>query len=457
MTQSLDIQSLPLPPGPRGLPIVGVVPHLLRDIYGYLPQIAREYGDVVQLRVPGPKLILLNHPDHVNHIMTRHAARYWKGKMNHELIDGEAYIPMPLADGEQWKRVRRLLNPKFGERSMQELSRNIVGDITRHLDETWERAANTGESFDLESNVAAMALSLLLRGGMSLKLDNATVDEISAAMRTYSRYVGARMLLHSMPSRIPRPFARSGRRAKEFLYGFIDRVIDERLADPGDSIDILTLLLEARFDDGNPMTREELRGEIISLIFGGQETTSTAFAWTFALLAQHPAAVQRARAQIAELDLAERNPEFADLARLPFVRACFDEGMRVQGAPMFARSPLQDDAIGGYRIPKDAIVIVSPTVLHKDPRFWTDPDKYNPARFETDTIDKNAFIPFNVGQRKCMGYRMAYMEATFAIAMVLHRYNLHIPEGFELHQSFRASTGIKGGVPLRVTHREGDS
>jgi len=443
-----------LPPGPRGIPGLGIAPQLARDIYGYLPSVARRYGDVVRLPVPGQALILVSHPDHVHHVMTRHSSSYGKGAMNMELIDGEEHAPLPVADGEPWKRMRRLLSPQFTAQSIQELSAKVSADIACHLDQTWEAAVDSGAPIDLEADLASMALSVLLRGACSQQdLDDQTIDRLAEAIRTYALYAGSRMVLHSMPSALPRPFSKKGKAARRYLDDFALSVIEDRKAKPRPDTDMISLLLDARFDDGRAMTHTELKAELGGLVFGGFETTSSALSWTFTLLAQHPDIEERARAEVDALALDGRIPEYSDLAQLPFIRACFDESMRIQGGPMYLREALVDDEIGGYRIPKGSTVIVSPTVLHNDGRFWKDPQRFNPERFLTDKIEKNVFIPFNIGQRKCLGYQLAYMEAIFTIAQVLSRYRVQVPATFQLKPSFRVSTGIKGGVSATITAR----
>lgn len=443
-----------LPPGPRGIPGLGIAPQLVRDIYGYLPSVARKYGDVVRLPVPGQDLILVSHPDHVHHVMTRNSSSYGKGAMNMELIAGEEHAPLPVADGEQWKRMRRLLSPKFTAQSMQEVSDKVVDEIVRHFDETWAVAVASGRPIDLEDNLATMALSVLLHGASSqLDLDDRTIARLAEEIRSYALYAGSRMVMHAIPAAVPRPFAKHGKAARNYMDQFALSIINERIANPPADADMLSLIMDARFDDGSAMTPTQLKSELGGLIFGGFETTSSALAWTFTLLAQHPDMEARARAEVDALGLRDRKPTYGDLAQLPFIRACFNESMRIQGGPMYLREALVDDDIGGYRIPKGSTVIVSPTVLHNDPRFWTAPQTFNPDRFLTDEIDKNVFIPFNIGQRKCLGYQMAYMEAIFTIALVLRQYRVNLPAGFELRPAFRVSTGIKGGVAAKITAR----
>jgi enediyne biosynthesis protein E7 len=204
-----------------------------------------------------------------------------------------------------------------------------------------------------------------------------------------------------------------------------------------------------------PGTRDDqyrrMRSELSGLVFAGFDTTAEALAWTLGLLARNPSALTTAYEEVDALGGAPL--EHAHLKELPWLRACFDEAQRIQAAPGNIRTALEDDEIGGYFIPKGSHVLISPYGLHHDPRFWNRPDIFNPQRFLTDEIDKNAFIPFNIGPRKCMGSRMAYIEGVLTLAAILQRYTIQVRDRWQPKHELRVSTGLAGGLPARVKLR----
>ncbi|MCW3017063.1 MAG: cytochrome [Solirubrobacterales bacterium] len=439
----------PLPPGPRGLPGIGVAPRFARDLYGYLPSLAREYGDVVHVPLPGVTMILVSHPDHVNHIMNRNMARYWKGARNAEIVNDEP-LSMPVREGEDWKRVRRALNPKFNDGALSALYDVIADEIELGV-ERFEAHAVSGEPLDIQPELNVLVMSVLLRAMFTTRLPRADVERYVATLTDYGFAMGWRMAMHGMPGVIPRPRQRAGRAAANWFMDHLDRTIAERRAHPVASADLLSSLLDARFEDGSTLPHDEVRSELATILFAGFETTASALTWTFAQLGCSPEARAGAYAEVDALGGCR--PDFEQVSALRYLRACFDEAQRLQGGPFYNRSPLEDDEIGGYLIPKDCTVVVSPYGLHRDPRFWREPERYDPGRFLHDEIDKYAFIPFNVGPRRCIGMRLAYLEAMVTLTTILQRYELRVPDGFAPEHQFHMATGIKGGVPVTVARR----
>jgi cytochrome P450 len=438
------------PPMEAGWPVLGVAPRLARNPYRFLQQCTQRHGDVVELRVPGFRMVLVNHPDHVAHIFSRHADRYVKGRMNTNMASDGGYLGLPLADGAPWKRVRRLLNPMFGQKRLVELSDLMAAAVTDRV-QTWERNADTGAWIDLDPELSAVTMAVLLRSMFSTDVSDADIDRSVEDFRAYGYWVATRMLTAWAPRWLPLPHRKAGTAATKRIIAFVDGIVARRRQTPTDAPDLLNMLLDARFDDGAAMTDEELRIELIGLLFGGFETTASALGWTFALLDRHPDVAARCQAEIDALG--GRPVGFEDLADLKFVRACFDEAQRIQGAPIFTREAAVDDEIGGYQVRKGTVVGVSPYALHHDPRFFRDPEMFVPDRFVEEDIDKFAFVPFGAGPRHCIGSNMAYIEAVFTLVTALQRYRVTLRPGFEPTHHFHLSTGMKGGLPVRLTRR----
>lgn len=439
------------PPGPRGLAAARWPMEWVRDTYGYLPKLARKYGDVVDLPlpVPGMTFTLVSHPEHVAHIMTRNHHRYAKHIATNQLVSGDPPA-LPLLVGDEWKTVRRVLNPRFTEKALAEVSHLMAAGVTERID-LWGRFADTGERVDLEHELGAVVMAGLMRSMFGDALDAETIDKAVDASREYGRYVVRRAPLYWLPQFLPRPLEGKGRAAQNFANAMLDDLIAKRKANPTDVPDVVNLLMGLRYEDGTALDHYRLRSELNGLVFAGFETTAEALAWTIGLLCLHPAA--RAKAY-EEVDALGGEPvRYEHLKRLPYLRACFDEAQRFQAAPANIRTALEDDEIGGYLIPKGSHVMISPYGLHRDPRFWQDPDVFQPSRFLTDEINKNAFIPFNVGPRKCMGARMAYLEALFVLATAFQRFTFEAPAGWRPRHQIRVSTGLKDGLPVLVHSR----
>ncbi|WP_320668731.1 cytochrome P450 [Patulibacter defluvii] len=439
-----------LPPGPRGWPGVGALPLLLRDIYRAPERLRDRYGDVVRVPVPGrAELILVNDPDLVVEVFNRRASDYGKGEMNYALFSSERHLPLPVSDGEPWKRMRRLLSPKFGARQLEAVS-PLVGQAIEERIERWGAHVGSGRPVDLDGPWSDLTMSVLLRSMFTTRLDDRTIDEAVVAFRTFAYYAAFKMIATNAPRGLPLPYQRRGERAIRWIHAFLDRMVRERRAAPlpdGGS-DILQMLLDVRDDDGRPMTDEELRSELFGLIFGGFETTASALSWTVAMLDLHPDVAATLDDEIAALG--DGPPTAADLDRLPYLHAVFDEAQRLQGGPMFSRTPIEDTELGGHRVPRGSIVWISPYALHRDPRHWRDPERFDPARFARDEIHKGAFLPFGLGPRKCMGMRLAYMEAAFALVTARRRYRFRLAPGFVPRHQFHISTGMKGGCPVTL-------
>jgi cytochrome P450 len=328
---------------------------------------------------------------------------------------------------------------------------DLIADAVVERIDRWERHLGRPAT-DFDAEWSDVTMSVLLRSMFTSRAQDGVVTEAVRAFRTYAFYGAFSMLGSTAPAWAPMPYSRRGPRAVAWIHAFLDGLIAARHREPLTvGTDLLSMLMAARYDDGQPMTDLELRSELMGLIFGGFETTSSALSWTIALLDLHPDVAATAYDEVDALG--GRRVEMGDLEHLPYLRACFDEAQRLQGGPMFSRSPVEDDEIAGHHIPRGSIVAVSPYTLHRDPRFWRDPDRFDPGRFFTDELTKNAFIPFGLGPRKCLGMRMAYIEALFALVTAFQRYRFRLEPGFVPRHHVHVSTGMRGGCPVTVHRR----
>lgn len=434
-----------------------------RDPYGSLWRWAHERGDIVELPIPRMPVFLVTHPDYINHISNRKAMRYTRATpyLADALIPGQPR-PLPLRDGDDWKRVRRLMNPMFSEKSLAGLSPQLLAGLRESLDD-WAGWADTGEVVELQAPLLEMVMTTVMRSLFSTYPSKQWVAGFVRRANRHGKFIveGVATIIASqyVPKlrdipiqRVRWPHLRTGRANMVVLLSELDDFIDERRAHPTEDHDLLNLLLEARFDDGTELSYEELRAELLAFLFAGFETTAMALAWTLGLLflPQHHQQLRRAYAEVDSLDSVDIGYEHID--QLPYLRACFDEGQRLQGGPAAGRMAKEDDVLDGIFIPQGAHVIYPLYGMHTDPRYWKNPSAFEPSRFLTDEINKYAFLPFGVGPRRCIGMRMGYIDGVAALAMILQRYQLQLPHGWQPKHHLHFSTGLKN-LPVTLHTR----
>lgn len=443
------------PPGPNLVQFSRVVAGHLRNPYPLLPTLASRYGDVVDIPTPLPNstMTLLSHPDHVDHIMTRNPQRYLRFGMTRDLVLGEIDV-MPVMEGEEWRRWRKPLNPFFGEQTLANLSPQMSAAVTEGV-EAWSRFDGAIDWIDLERELGTVVMDALMRSMFSAEIGPDTLSRYVDAARDLGRYTIVRAMMLSLPGFVPRPRARKGEAALSMILGELDTLIARRMAsgpcDPPDVLDAL-IGMSASFGGGPEMQYRRLRTEVSGLIFAGFETTAASVAWAIGLLQAEPAALARAYAEVDELG--QVPIEYAHLNRLPYLRAVIEETLRIQAMPVIMRTAVEADEIDGYQIPNGSHIMISPYGLHRDERFWNHPERFEPNRFLTDKINRNAFIPFNIGPRKCMGWRMAYIDGLMTLATILQRYTFVVEPSWTPRPTMRISTGLVGGLPVRLTARE---
>jgi len=423
---------------------------LAGGMYHVLPELLRANGDVIDLSVPGFPLTALGHPDLVAEMMVRHQPKYRKHELAIELVAGEP-LALPLLEGDEWRRVRLALNPHFTERSLAKVTGSMVEALTRHVD-GWHDFVRDDQWIDLESEIATAVMAGMLAAMFHSHPESRLLDDWVASAHQYGAYVVRRVATTPLPAPVARRVRgeKAGLSAMQFMMAELDKMIAERLASPrNDEPDILDVVLAMDFPGKGDYPYRRMRSELMGLVFAGFETTAEALSWTFAYLGRNPAELLRAYEVVDTLG--GNTPTYADLPKLKYLRNCFDEAQRLQGAIANVRTARVEDEIGGYRIPTGSHVVFSPIGLQMDSRFWRSPESFIPERFDTDEINYNAFIPFSLGARKCMGSKLAYIEGVLTLAIILQRFRFQLRPGWNPKPALRVSTGLKKGLPVRLT------
>jgi cytochrome P450 len=218
------------------------------------------------------------------------------------------------------------------------------------------------------------------------------------------------------------------------------------------------MLLEARDQEtGEGMGDAQLRDEAMTLLIAGNETTAVALSWAWYLLSRHLEINNRLQEELDAV-LGGRAPTFEDLPLLPYTTAVLKEAMRLYPpAWIFSRRPIEDDEIGGYRVPAGTTVLISPYVTHRNPEYWEEPETFNPERFEEEPSagrPEFAYLPFGGGPRKCIGDRFALVEGVLILAAVAQRYNLRLVQGHKVAPEPLVTLRPKGGIQVFLEERD---
>jgi len=419
---------LPDPPGPRGgLPLRSLLA-FRRDPLSFLARVQRAHGDVAAFRFGPRRLYLLSHPDLVRDVFVTHHRNFIKSLalQRARVLLGTGLL---TSEGDFHLRQRRMAQPAFHRDRVAALAATMAAYAGRAGD-GW----SAGREMDVvrEMNRLTLAIAGDTLFGADVEGEAEEVARaLDAALGMFDRLTNPFGILLD---RLPLPGTIRLRKARAALDATIYGIIERRRASPVDRGDLLSLLLAARDDegDGGGMTDEQLRDEALTLFLAGHETTANALAWSWHLLAANPDAEARLHAEVDAV-VGDRLPTADDYPRLPYTRAVFAESMRLYPpAWTVGREPLEDFAAGGYRIPAGTVVMMSPWVVHRDPRWWSDPDRFDPGRWTPEAeaaLPRFAYFPFGGGPRKCIGEGFAWMEGVIVLATVARRWRLRPAPG----------------------------
>ena len=413
------------PPGPKPHFLIGNMPLASRDPLAIFEKWAREFGDIFYYRALWIHVYFLNHPDLIDAVLVRNYQNFLK---DHVVRKSRWFFGDGLLtnEGESWLRQRRLAQPAFHRERIAGYAK-IMTDYAEEMLATWRE----GEVRDVHQEMMQLTLKIVVRA--LFNVESQEVGHISAAMNVMmSNSVGIRLLLPPAARFLPTPAMMEFRRAVRHLDDMVYRIISERRKNETDTGDLLSMLMQARDEDGGRMSDKQLRDEIMTFLLAGHETTALALSWSWHLLGQNPEADAKLHAELDRV-LAGRTPEFSDLRNLVYAERVVKESMRLYPpAWSLARTVVKDFDIAGYRIPAGANVVMSTWVMHHDPRYFPDPYKFDPDRWlseQSQKLPRFAYFPFGGGPRQCIGNSFAMMEATLLLAAIAQRFQFRAVEG----------------------------
>ncbi|HEX8501377.1 MAG TPA: cytochrome P450 [Pyrinomonadaceae bacterium] len=442
-------------PGPRGLWPVGQMYAFSRDPLTLLAGLAREYGDVARFKAGPQSVYLLSHPEHVRDLLVTNNARFKKGRalQRAKRLLGEGLL---TSEGEFHRRQRRLAQPAFHRQRVSAYGRVMV-EYAERTSARWR----DGEELDVSEEMMRLTLAAVGKTLFDAEVES-DADEVGAALTEVMNLFGYLMLPFSeLLEKLPLPPRRRFLRARARLDAVIYRIIEERRRTGGDRGDLLSTLLDAVDEEGDRtgMTDEQLRDEVMTIFLAGHETTANALTWAWYLLAQNPGAEARLHAELDAVLAGGRIPAPEDVPALRYTEMVVAETMRLY-PPAWAlgRLALEDHEVGGYLIPRGSLVLVSQYVVHRDPRFWPDPERFDPERWTPEAKAARpqfAYFPFGGGPRRCIGEGFAWTEAVLMLASLARRWRARLVPGRRVETQPRITLRPgASGVPMRIEERK---
>lgn len=426
---AIAVKNPPTLPGPKGLPVLGVSIRLLSDSLGLLRSTASDYGDLVRIPVINGTRILVNRPEYVQQVLVMQAHKFHKSKLSKEVAERLLGQGLLISEGDFWRRQRRLAQPAFHKHRINEYSSTMLECARRQI-AGWR----DGETRNVAQEMMELTLEAAVRTlfGTTLPGEAQRVGRAMAFLMRYSLRRARKPI--QIPASWPTPKNRRANREHEFLDSLVYRIISERQTHPDSNHrnDLLSLLMAAMDEDGSHMTRKQLRDETMTLFIAGHETTAITLAWTWYLLAQYPDVGAHLQEELRSV-LAGRSPDAADLSRLPYLHAVINEVLRLYPpAYILARVAIAPFRLGDYDFPAGETVLLSQWVMHRDPRYYDEPDAFRPERWLdglADRLPPGAYFPFGDGPRRCIGQGFALLESALVIATIAQRFRFQTVPG----------------------------
>jgi cytochrome P450 len=441
-----------LPPGPKGRFLLGSAPDLAHDWPGFSKRCARDFGDIAFYRFLHVPICQLTHPDDIESVLVRNASSFHKSRDYAALqfILGSGLL---TNEGSSWQAQRQLIQPAFRHENIAAYAEIMAASAAAHLSRWHDQ-----QTCDLHHEMAHLTLEIVTKSlfGSTLSHDTRAIGvEIAAVME---RFFSQAALSFILPDGFPIPKSPRLLRSRRHLNRVIFSIIRDRRASQAPVSDLLQTLLDARDDRGACMSDFQLRDEIMTLFLAGHETTANALTWTCYLLAQNPAVV---RSLLAELDQVLRGhpPALSDLPRLPYTEMVIKESMRLYPPAWgIGRRTLRNFEIRGYTLPAGTNVFIMQWLTHRDPRFFPDPERFDPERWRTDPvrsgqIPRFAYFPFGGGPRVCIGAGFAMLEATLLLATIAQGYRFTLLPDPPVVPFFSITLRPRYGLPVRLSAR----
>jgi cytochrome P450 len=406
------------PPGPKPHFVIGNLPLAGPDPLGTFASWAKQYGDIFYYRAAWLDVYFLNRPDLIEYVLVRNPQNFLKDRVVRKSgwLLGQGLL---TAEGEDWKRQRRLIQPAFSRERIAAYARYMTG-CAQELLATWK----SGAVVDVHEAMMALTLHVVLRA--LFESESAETQKISRCLNTVMlNSTGGKLILPAFLRYLPLPGMRDVRAAVRQMYSAVSHIVAERSQNQNSSNDLLSILIRARESDDSSLSEEQLRDEVMTFLLAGHETTALALSWALSLLGQNAGAQAKLQHEADRIGAGE-TLTMSEMPSLAYTDSVIKETLRLYPpAWSMAREAISDFELEGYRIPAGANIVMSQWIMHRDRRFFVDPESFDPERWSTPAckdLPRFAYFPFGGGPRQCIGASFAMTEAVLILATLARKF-----------------------------------
>ncbi|MEM8858135.1 MAG: cytochrome P450 [Chloroflexota bacterium] len=443
-------------PKERSLHPMGHLVDFKTNLLPFLRQMVAKHPEIVQLRGGPRKIFLVHHPDLVREILVKQVKNFPKARFFSSILSKGLGNGIITSAGNFHSSQRRMMQPAFRAKRLNTYAETMTRYTADMLDE-WQH----GQEVDIHNEMMRLTMFIV-----SKTLFNADKETMAAEAERAANAISVNQELMNrefwlgfdIPMWIPNKANRTFRQSTETLSEILTPIIEARRQGKDDVGDLLSILVNAEDDEGEPMSDEQIFDEVNNLFSAGHETTANALTWTFYMLAQHPDIAADVADELDQV-LQGRTPTIDDLARLPLLEMVLKESMRMYPAiwSLGTRETQQTTQVGGYTIPKNSLILIPVFSLHRQEAFYPDPEKFDPTRFDPefgDEIPRYAYLPFGAGPRVCIGGQFAMIEACLILAQTLQKFRIELMEGQTVTPKPLVTMGPADGLHVRLVERD---
>lgn len=412
----------------------------------------RDYGDIVHYQIGPQHLYLFSDPELIRDVLVTNQKNFTKsrGLERARRLLGNGLL---TSEGEFHLRQRRLAQPAFHRQRIA----SYATTMTSYADRT-RSSWRDGSTVDMHIEMMRLTLAIVAKTLFDADVDDEAAEIGEALTAAFHSFNFAILPFTELLEKLPLPHVRRFNAARDTLDRTIYRMIDERRKAKDDRGDLLSMLLLATDTegDGSGMDDLQLRDEALTIFLAGHETTANALTWTWYLLSRHPDVESRMHYEI-DSALMGRDATFEDLPALPYTRMVLAESMRLY-PPAWAigRRAIEPFDARGYTVPARSVVLMSQYIVHRDARYFPDPERFDPERWTPEgqaSRPKFSYFPFGGGTRVCIGEQFAWMEGILLVATLAQKWKMRLEPGHPVDVQPLITLRPKYGMRMKLTRR----